>query len=258
MPLTRKQQFSIAVRECIHQLCPTNNPEQYFTEWSMNDLYPLASSSVHHYTLTFPHQLQRNIDGVTSTVEQQLPTPDVLKEQFNAYFTPYYQFCTWTGERTAYVEMTEIEDDGVEMIGTAKVVYKPRYYPYPIQKTPIEQLRDECRRLERACEINNNIIRVQKKTQLKLRQKMRRYQDRMQQIVRDGYEIVEKYTKIQEKCPVCIGEITTKENLMVPLCGHFICSDCMPNCDKCPMCRDVYIRAPSSYVANLLGGDNEI
>jgi hypothetical protein len=143
--------------------------------------------------------------------------------------------------------MTEIEDDGIELIGTVRVMYRPRYYPYPVQKTPIEQLRDQCRRLIHECEVKTNIVRVQKKTLVKLRQKMRRYQDRIQQIVRDGYEIVEKHSHIQEKCPVCIGEIAMKENLMVPLCGHFICSDCMPNCDKCPICRDPYIRAAPSH-----------
>ena len=42
-----------------------------------------------------------------------------------------------------------------------------------------------------------------------------------------------------EKCPICYENIVTT-NMYVPLCSHFICSDCLIECLICPVCRCEY------------------
>jgi len=49
-----------------------------------------------------------------------------------------------------------------------------------------------------------------------------------------------KNTNTQEDCPVCYDNIIA-EKLVVPMCGHFICSTCSKLCNCCPICRLEYI-----------------
>ena len=246
MPLTRKQQFHIAIETYVNEYLSTYSDENIVQgfRWAITDTSPNNSSALHTYEITIPNRVRIPLNELDTymTVTQRIPTPDQFQEHLNQYFLPFTMFCTWSGEKAAYVEMTNTTFINETLTGNIKVVYKPRHFPYPVKKTHLEQLREHCEELEHECETNRSVIQVQKKTLKKLRVKMRRYQERMQQIVRDGYETIEKYTHGKEQCPVCISDIIAKENLMVPLCGHYICSDCMPKCERCPICRDVYIR----------------
>lgn len=248
MPPTRKQQFHSALENYVNEYVSNfsdQNVVQGF-QWSITDTSDSGSSSLHTYQIVIPRRIRLPFDDIPETymtVSQNIPEPTAFQTDLNHYFEPFAMRCQWTDRREAYVEMTEALDADECLKGNIKVVYKPRHFPYPVKKTPLEQLRERNQDLEHDCEMKTTVIQVQRKTLKKLRLKMRRYQERMQQIIRDGYEMmIEGKVNMQEKCPVCISEISAKENLMVPLCGHFICSDCMPKCDKCPICRDVYIR----------------
>lgn len=248
MPPTRKQQFHTAMETYVNEYLSAfsnQNVIQGF-QWSIADTSDVHSSSLHTYEIMIPKRVRLPFDDVPDTymtVTQRVPEPDVFQTDLNQYFGQFAMRCQWTDRREAYVEMTDALDADDCLKGNIKVVYKPRHFPYPVKKTPLEQLRERSQELEQECEMKNTVIQVQRKTLKKLRLKMRRYQERMQQIIRDGYEmIITGQPPTKEQCPVCISEIGAKENLMVPLCGHFICSDCMPKCEKCPICRDVYVR----------------
>ncbi len=247
MPPTRKQQFHTAfelyVNEYLSNFCSENTIWGF--QWTITDTSGSGSSALHTYELTIPKQTRIQFDNNQDTyltVIQRLPEPGIFQTDLNEYFASFEMRCRWTERREAYVEMTDATETHEFLKGNIKVLYKPRHFPYPIKKPPQQVLRERNRELEEECENKTNIIHVQKNTLKKLRTKMRRYQERMQQIIRQGYEMIETQTQAKEQCPVCISEISAKENLMVPLCGHFICSDCMPKCERCPICRDIYIR----------------
>ena len=46
-------------------------------------------------------------------------------------------------------------------------------------------------------------------------------------------------TKLDD-CPVCMEPIE-KNNLYVPICFHNICMTCAERCNKCPLCREVFV-----------------
>ena len=42
-------------------------------------------------------------------------------------------------------------------------------------------------------------------------------------------------TEITEKSPI------EKNNLYVPICFHNICMTCAERCNKCPLCREIFV-----------------
>jgi hypothetical protein len=55
-------------------------------------------------------------------------------------------------------------------------------------------------------------------------------------------QFIEMYDSVKKdgECPICFAKIT-KENIVVPSCGHIICKTCKDEIklkdDKCPSCR---------------------
>ena len=58
-------------------------------------------------------------------------------------------------------------------------------------------------------------------------------------------QFIEMYDSVKKdgECPICFTKIT-KENIVVPSCGHIICKTCKDEIklkdDKCPSCRKKY------------------
>jgi hypothetical protein len=65
--------------------------------------------------------------------------------------------------------------------------------------------------------------------------KSKQYMKNMRRIISTMYESCPN----KQDCPTCWEQIST-DKLVVPVCGHFICSDCKDKLAKpeCPMCRE--------------------
>lgn len=257
----------------------------YAVQYKINSLTHNKSMSIHSYEIVMPRMIKlydvdtyHTINGVESGPgaiysEQDLPTASEFANDFNEYFEnfAFYEQCPDNSPtqynliKLSYTETTHITHTDEAIIAGVEVKYLKKYSPFPPEPSEInieiklreleKRYRDQQahavvlmrenkyfrRRIANAsrdlsrvhAEYNNKFINVRNKfTALKT-------------IIKNLYENANK----QEDCPVCY-ECIPADKLIVPECGHFICSSCSVQCARCPMCRDVEIVDYAEAVSN--------
>jgi len=51
----------------------------------------------------------------------------------------------------------------------------------------------------------------------------------------------------EEECPVCMEKYDLHNEFRSQYCIHTICKDCKSRCDRCPICRENYIKVSSPH-----------
>ena len=235
------------------------------------------SESVHCYEIRIPNKTilydvdtNHTIDGTTYGPgpvysEQNLPDTDYLIREFNNYFEDYaiYQVVHGTGNasrRVAFVEITHVSADGENKIAYVVAKYTKNCKPYPVEpNSPTEirlnelqlqynKLKLECIDLQIHTQemiSNNKFFRKRLsstsrdlcRVTTEYNNKMTMYRSKISMLHTIIKTLYAKNT-IAEDCPVCYESMSI-DKLVVPECGHFICSSCSPQCTRCPICRDI-------------------
>ena len=237
----------------------------YDIQYQIINSQTARKSFVHYYDIEIPKLIKlydvdtnHTINGITygpgpMFIEQDLPTAQEFIEHFNQYFEEYafYEQPTSSGPplRTSFIETTHLADDGDKLVASVIVKYIKKYYPFQIQTTVADV----------ETKYNELLSQYDKKHSqcLLLINDNKHYRRRLKNVshelytVRNNMQSVRpKFTSLQniiktlygknamtDDCPVCYESMPV-EKLVVPDCGHFICSSCSPLCTRCPICRD--------------------
>jgi hypothetical protein len=278
MPKSRDERFRQAIDSYMTQT--------YTMQYNVKSLTQKKSVSMHSYDIVMPRLIKlydvdtyHTINGVESGPgaiysEQDLPTASEFADDFNTYFEnfAFYEQCPDNSAtqynliRLSYTETTHITNTDDAIIASVVVKYLKKYSPYPPEPSEIN-LEIKLNELEkrfsyqqaqtallmrenkyfrrRITNANRDLSRVRGEYNNKLINIGNKFTS-LKTIIKKLYE---NTTNKQEDCPVCY-ECITADKLVVPECGHFICSTCSVQCSRCPLCRDVefgdYVEADSN------------
>jgi len=188
-----------------------------------------------NYALVIP--MESNVEFIVE--------PPIFKKKCSEYFAPYY--CSVTRRRSdpkllSYVECKtceiKVDIESVEhsynLVADFEIKHYKDHVPYPdpesigqmkvllevVQAMLAAAKKENIRLIKK----NNGIITKSKKSIANMRR-----------IITTLYESCPN----KQSCPTCWEEIT-REKLFIPVCGHFICTDCKERltAQNCPMCRE--------------------
>lgn len=233
MPKTRHEKFVQCFSRYAHFLHIDR------TDYSLN--YNLINNtdnhtkSIHSYTLHILGTMETFLNTGENVVEI-LPTNRQMIENMRLYFEPYQKLTANGRGKLSFIHIsTEENDDFVSEINFDIYYYK-QYLPFPAILTPIQELNEEISELHGELhEMEKSMNRVRKKYILE-KERINRTQKCIQKNISKLYELK---TNLDD-CPVCMDPIE-KNNLYVPICFHNICMTCAERCNKCPLCREIFV-----------------
>jgi chromosome segregation ATPase len=233
MPKTRHEKFVQCFSRYAHFLHIDG------TDYSLN--YNLINNtdnhtkSIHSYTLHILGTMETFLNTGENVVEI-LPTNRQMIENMRLYFEPYQKMTANGRRKVSFIHIsTEENDDRVSEINFDIHYYK-QYLPFPAILTPIEELQEEIGELHGELhEMEKMLNRVKKRYRIE-KERLSNTQKTIQKNISNLYTL---NTKLDD-CPVCMEPIE-KNNLYVPICFHNICMTCAERCNKCPLCREVFV-----------------
>lgn len=204
-----------------------------------------------------------NISSDTVLTEVYTPIKEEFEDKFNQAFDPYKDAIVIgmknNGEAykhyRSYVEVvkSETNEDGIS--GKLCVVYHKQHIPYHVIKDDdeyrkkylilIKQVNSVESELSTALrdidELQDDLLYNERKVRLlkKVYQQERNIhklcESNLVNKLREAYTMTNK----KEDCPICYETINDVK-LVIPGCGHYICNECHPKCNDCPICRTRY------------------
>lgn len=176
-------------------------------------------------------------------VEQAIGAVNFMEKVYE-YFEPY-KCIVGTGARQTAISYVRCKScymrDGGEspsivgnMVADFEIKYFKDHIPYPAPDS-LNQLNAQLFLAEETIVLyKKENKRLIKKNNI-LIAKSKQYMTNMRKIISTMYESCPN----KQDCPTCWEQISC-EKLVVPGCGHFICSDCKDKLAKpeCPMCRE--------------------
>jgi hypothetical protein len=277
MPKSRDERCRRAIDNYMSQA--------YTMQYNITSLTQKKSVSMHSYDIVMPRLIKLYDVDTYHTInneeygpgaiysEQELPNASDFATDFNTYFEnfAFYEQCPdnsatqYNLVRLSYTEITHITNTDDAIVASVVVKYLKKYTPFPPEPPEINfetKLRELEKRFSdqqaqttllmrenkyfrrRIANTNRDMTRIRAEYNNKLINVGAKFTS-LKTIIKKLYENTNK----QEDCPVCYECITT-DKLVVPECGHFICSTCSVQCSRCPLCRDVeigdYVEADSN------------
>ena len=252
----------------------------YEIQYNIRTLTENKSSSVHLYEIVMPRLVKLYEVDTSHTIngrsyppgtvfnEQDLPTPAAFTADFNNYYEDYASYrrivdrsVDETDEivviKIAYVEVTLVSIETDKLVASVVVKYAKQHKPYPIEQVQPINFENRYNNLKRLYEEQCSNITILENDNYHYKRRLRIANQELRSIknasVNKYINVKQKFLTLQhiirtlytktnqsEECPVCYENILT-ENLIIPECGHFICSVCSNKCSGCPLCRDVGI-----------------
>jgi hypothetical protein len=222
--------------------------------WNVEVITKNTKENYHQYTFEIPRRIEQYVidehhDPSGCLIEkeivyrcQALPNIEEFEKDFYNYFEPF--FIKKGNIVVAYTDLQNIELTANGLHGEIVVLYHKSYLPYPYKNNSvnINYLTDKIRRRdediyemqEYLFEINNNIKKMKKKM-IHDNFFHDEYRRRTEKKIRSFYS--EK--GVYEDCPVCFEKILP-EMLYISTCFHYVCLECSPKCNSCPLCREKY------------------
>jgi hypothetical protein len=222
-------------------------------------------SAVHDYLFVIPNKyIQYHVDvpypnemgemvppGPVYKYQEKMPTYFNLLVSFEEFFGTYRAKNFETNEVIAgcciRIDEPENSENNIDEIGGMRfaimVKYDANYVSYPPSIPTVEQ---ELLLINK--ELQEKIMFLQEDIidNYKIIYNDRAYIRELVETIDNqrksaAIKILGMYSKLEETgqfedCPVCYEKIT-KPKLCVPLCCHFICSECSSKCGRCPICR---------------------
>jgi len=261
MPNTRHAKFLIAFGDFINDITEKYYPN--LVDYKLESITPNKTYKHHTYNFRIPKKIlaysieSKNENVVNENVytDQELPNSEDLKTHFMNYFNKYA--LVTNNIKLSYMDIFDYvsDDHSIDDLNLAIFVYYHKsHIPFPVALTKMQELTKrnaELEKINRDLElsvnsfideiddhiINNNILRRRlRRERRELHDKYLLLFEKMQLKFREYYDSSDK----KEDCPVCY-ETMDSSKLIVPTCTHFICNDCNSRCDKCPLCREIYV-----------------
>lgn len=238
MNKTRDQKFQKSFRHYImNDLCI--NDIVYNLDYSLTNRTSNKSCSEHTYKL----QIFGNVDSMFHTGEnlvEILPTTSEFITHMKEFFESYELKNENRTKKLSYIHFHTRETQCAVSEIIFYIVYHKDHLPFPRILTETENLQREINGLQgelhRYERKNSRLIcklNVMKDT-------MREVQNRFQTKMIDMLTSINPLDISKQSCPVCY-ESFAKETMQIPLCFHYICTDCKDRCTNCPLCRENYV-----------------
>jgi hypothetical protein len=230
---TRDQKFQECFRVYMNNL--QIDDINYYFDYSLINRTENKTKCVHMYVLHIFGSMESEFHTGENVVDI-LPTNGQFVRHMKNYFEPYQLKERADTFISSYVYISTSENTQPVTRIEFDVIYHKDHLPFPVPLTETERYQLEISELQ-------NRLDSQGRRYEKLKRKFtqeRLYVKNIQIRVQEKMAI--QYAKFQvlEDCPVCYDPIE-KENIRIPLCFHYICSQCKSRCDKCPLCRESYI-----------------
>lgn len=228
---TRDQKF----KECFQKYMTDLKIQDtvYALDYSLTNLTSNRSRCAHEYKLIIFGNIESEFNTGENVVEL-LPTTRAFIENMNHYFEPY-RHRYYPHRSCIEIDTVENEDQVSEVL--FNVLYYKDHLPFPPVLTRLEILEDENEMLfHQTYYLERHLRRLKRKNSAVLDRLSRaqyHVQKNMLEIYRTKQELI--------NCPVCMEDIQ-HDQLNTPICFHSICHSCSSRCDKCPICRDPYIK----------------
>jgi hypothetical protein len=255
--LTRVEQFTRSFGEFM------NSKFSNINDWTLNPKEKYKNQSCHMYDFKIPENYdmfymdisRRDENGVQirETVPhydiQILPANNDFKQIFKEHFSPSYLKQQRKIVSYSIIKSITIDEynDNRYFIATIEVRFYKENLPFPYKKSLDELSIDEMRLKYKKIEKENRDLLLQldsvekdfadlSEKNLNIKKILETKKNHIEKLTT---KIIQKYKEFEE-CPVCY-EIMKPEKLKVPVCCHFICSDCEEKCNSCPLCREDYL-----------------
>jgi hypothetical protein len=236
----------------------------YDIEYNICTLTENKSSSMHLYNIIMPRLVKLYEVDTSHTINgRSYPPGTVFHEQdlptsaaFTAYFNNYYEdYALYRKEnRVSYQEVTLVNIETDKLVASVVVKYAKQHKPYPIERVEPINFENRYKNLKQLYEEQCSNITILENDNYYYKRRLRIAK---QELVTAQNSFINKYINVKQKfltlqhiirtlytktdqsdeCPVCYENILA-ENLIIPECGHFICSVCSNKCSCCPLCRD--------------------
>lgn len=206
-----------------------------------------------------------NITSDNVITEVYTPIKEEFEDRFNQVFEPYkdaivIRACNRRGDGEykhyrSYVEIikSETNDDGIS--GKLCVVYHKQHIPYHVIKDDTEYRKKYLILLKQISSIESELEAafhdidelqddlLYNERQLRLTKKVLHRERNLHKLSESNLvnKLRQAYIKmdVKEDCPICYETIDDIK-LVIPRCAHYICNDCHPRCNECPICRSKY------------------
>lgn len=214
------------------------NNIRYNLDYSLINKTSNKTRCVHEYKLEI-FGTAESLFNTGENVVDILPTTNDLVQHMENYFEPYEISGVLSGGRRQklsyiYVYTRSNEQEIVSSL-EFDVVYHKDHLPFPVTLTELEKCHNEILEWKDKADLYKRRYDVYKRKYLTERDHIKNIQTRLQ----DKMSKIYAETTVLQDCPVCYEPIQ-KENIRIPLCFHYICSNCRSRCDKCPLCREKY------------------
>lgn len=234
MNKTRDQKFQESFRHYImNNLCINNIA--YSLDYSLTNQTVNKSRCEHTYKL----QIFGNVESMFHTGEnvvEILPTTCGFITNMKEFFESFELKNENRTQKLSYIHFHTLETpDAVSEI-IFDVVYHKDHLPFPRMLTETENLQRQINGLQ------GELYRYERKNNRLIRKLtiMRDVQQRVQTKLVDMLTSTNPLDIANQSCPVCY-ESLAKETIQIPLCFHYICTNCKDRCTNCPLCREDYV-----------------
>ena len=228
--MTRDQKF----QKCFNDYMLNINIDDidYSFSYNLQNLTENKTRCEHKYLLTIYGNMETEY-STGENVSTVLPTCSQFIEHMRYYFDPYEKISSNGMTKLSYIDyVSEPVDDVIATINF-NIIYDKDHLPFPKLLTQEDKYILEIEKLSELVEIHHRTKTIFRRKYNNAMIKLKKVQEKIQEKISNNYEN-------NEDCPVCYEEIE-KNNLFVPLCFHNICISCYERCDKCPLCRGIYV-----------------
>jgi hypothetical protein len=235
--------------------------EEFMTQLSDEVLIYELAGAADQWTLTIPRrvfiaEITHGPDAHEKFYREQT-LPANLQESFDSFFGPYVQKNS-KGETVAQTTLSNVVTEPEQISGEIRIVSGPLMDQCPFPTTYRKNLEHSYQRLSaKYDQLFHRNHRVEQQLEKVQRDLVRHVQHMTSMLERwhgmwDDFHrrnqvrhahlqriLLEWYVDRPEReaCCVCWESMDPSE-IVVPRCGHFICSACHEQCNQCPLCRD--------------------
>lgn len=279
MTLTRENKFKLAFDSFINDVVGCQNYDLKNLTKNKKEAKHVYSFSIPAQTIVLGFidrtgVTHTGIDVANMSISTDLeeiktdytPEKETFEKQFAATFDPYrerVEIPAMNPNRPPYIfnksyveiDQCEVNEETGDLEGKLYVAYYKKHIPYYVEKddgvfekkysgmlhrfnhanTLLNVALNDIDDLQDDLLYNERKLRSVKKVLFRETANHKLSENNLINKLHDAY--CKSDTK--DECPVCY-ETIENDKLIIPRCAHYICNECHPRCDTCPVCRSSY------------------
>ena len=233
MVLSRDQKFLLSFSDFMRDLTIDNIV--YNLNYDLINRTENKIRSIHKYDLYILGTREDEYSN-NENVINILPRTNAFINKLKDYYDPYKLL--QNGRSCSYIKVLTTPDNDEITHVAFKIIYYKQHLPFPVRLSTIDAYKREIENLEFLLQEESIRKEVLEKKITKYESKIKSTQKTIKKLYIENMNL--KNEK-ERNCPVC-WETIEVEQLEIPACLHEICKDCYKKINKCPLCREKYIK----------------